>query len=197
MFLHLNRDHHLKRRLEIVAHGDHAPDGEVLRDQLAREHLSGLRFDPEPAARRHIAKIRRADDRLRLHLAIFDHPHRLRRRGPASHRRVRALLDPLEDEALLMRRVENGQGEQRQVQGPQQVADVVPRAFLGDQLRLVRRGRGRRNEQLHQPLIAIAHGLAVHIEHVAELHPPAGADRADEEQIRFELAVRHTRRRAS
>ena len=88
-------------------------------------------------------------------------------------------------------RLENRERQHRQVDGAQQVADVVARALIGNLLRLVRGRGGRRHEELHQPLVAIADRPAVHFEDVAELHPAIGADRPDQQQIRLQLAVFH------
>jgi hypothetical protein len=80
----------------------------------------------------------------------------------------------------LTARLENRERQHRQVYGALQVADVVARAFTGNLIGLVRSGGRRRHEELHEPLAAIADRPAVHFEDVAELHPPIGADGADQ-----------------
>ena len=70
-----------------------------------------------------------------------------------------------------------------------QRAEVVARAFLLDAFRLRARVGLRLDEQLVEPLVAIADRLAIDLEHVAKLHPEVLVAELDEQQIRLELAA--------
>src|SRR6266478_4436489 len=115
-------------------------------------------------------------------------------RGRSSLREIavradrRVELDSRETEAGLRRRPEHLEGEDGKIDRALNVADVVPGALLHDSLRLCQGGRRRLEEQLAQPILAIADGSTVDLEHVAEGQPLVRVRKLDEEEIGHELA---------
>jgi hypothetical protein len=95
---------------------------------------------------------------------------------------------PLNENHARVLRFQHRQRQHRQIDVPADAADVVARARGGDVLDLLLGGSRGLQEQLREPLGAIAHRLAVHLEHVAELHPAVAGRRAHEQQIGFQIA---------
>jgi hypothetical protein len=101
----------------------------------------------------------------------------------------------LELEAAEVFRQQNRQRQHRDVDISFDETDVVAGALLDDALGM-RLGRsGRIHKQVHQALAAIAHRLAIDLEHIAKLQPAIPALRLDHQQIGFQFAMNGLRPR--
>ena len=96
--------------------------------------------------------------------------------------RARAL--PLEGEPRLVLLSQEEEAEGRDVHVPVGVAHVEAGALVQDRLRLLEVRGLRREEELLEPPLAVAHLLAVHLVHVAERSPGQRPGQADEDEVR-------------
>jgi hypothetical protein len=94
-----------------------------------------------------------------------------------------AIVGPEKPEARLMARVQEQHREERRVDVPLDVADVVARALVEDPLHLVGRRSRRLQQQLEQSFVAVAHRRAIDVEDVAELQPDSGALQLDDQKV--------------
>ena len=81
------------------------------------------------------------------------------------------------------------QREQRLVDRAAHRTDVVARALERDRRCLLGRCAGRAEEELRQPLVPVAYGLAVHFDHVAIRHPADAFGDLDEQELRGEIPM--------
>ena len=79
--------------------------------------------------------------------------------------------------------------EQRRVDVPLDVADVVAGALRQDGFELIGHRSRRLQKQLHQPLVAIPHRRAVDVEDIAELREQTRGLDPDDQQVGDELAL--------
>ena len=105
---------------------------------------------------------------------------------------VPAALRDAEHKPRAVLRFEHREREHGQVHGSVDAADVVPRAGCDDLLFLAPRVGRRLQEQPRQPLVAVAHRLAVDLEDVSKLNPAIAGRYAHEQHVRLEVAaLRH------
>jgi hypothetical protein len=164
------------RRLESVRHLDTRPQRAALRDELARQHAAVRGINREVSVRRHRLIAGRPDQGAAALLVEFQ----LEDGGGFS--------GALEREPRAVLRLEDRQGEHRQVDVPVHAADVVACAGRGDVIHLPLHRRRRLQEELREPFGAVAHRLAVHLEHVAKLHPAIAGRCTDEQHVRLQIA---------
>jgi len=139
---------------------------------------AGCRLDPERAARGHIPRVRAAsvtDQRRPRRLVVLD--------PPGLHAPDRILPTSPERKPGQVLALEKPKGQHRQVHGADDVADVVARALVADPCRLDACGYRRLEEQLLQPIVAVADRRAVHFEHVAERHPLLFSGQPHEQEV--------------
>ena len=115
-----------------------------------------------------------------------------------ANRRIR--LAHREGKALLVETLEKRQRDDRIVDRANDVADVVPRAFVGDLPRLLKGRRCLLQEEFGQPSFPVAYDRAVDFVDVAERKPVCGIRRLDQKKVgpqRPPLGGRDIRARAT
>src|SRR5207249_4580962 len=95
-------------------------------------------------------------------------------------------LVSLEPESRLIHRIEHREWQDRHVEGPHDVTDVISCALEHDPPDLFAGRAGWLQEQFHEPVASVPYRLAVDLEYVTKLNPLVGALRAHEQEVRLE-----------
>ena len=121
-----------------------------------------------------VLPLRSGDERPHLRFRVGQDQRTGRRHKGRSLRQRRCIVDltaKLKLKPRLGAPIQNRHREDRQVDGPLDLANVVSRALAHDLVRLPALGFGRCEKQLGEAIVAIPHGFAVYLEDVAKLHP--------------------------